>query len=271
MRRGLLLAGLFSMLLLGAWAAQQSEMGAKAWGKFLGTWKQLPGADEATGINIEPHGDSTKLGFGCKQEGSCSDVFVGPFDGKPTKDSGNPDFEASFRKTGDRTMQEDGYSSGKLIQTVQWQLSPDGNTLRRTWHSVDPPGHKDFALVFDRKGGKPSKDDPFLGYWGRNWKESDAEVTTFAHKGDILIVTDRYGILSERDCDGKDHPDNVYTSSMYSCHLPDAHTYEMERKKNEKVFFSLTRKISDDGKGMVVIRKNAQGKTLPEWTFEKIK
>jgi hypothetical protein len=45
----------------------------------------------------------------------------------------------------------------------------------------------------------------------------------------------------------------------------------MALKENGKVTFSLIRKISDDGTKMVLVRKNAAGKTLPEWRFEKVK
>jgi len=43
----------------------------------------------------------------------------------------------------------------------------------------------------------------------------------------------------------------------------------MEFKNNEKVTFSLTRQISDEGKKMVVTRKDAEGKTTSELTLEK--
>ena len=54
-----------------------------------------------------------------------------------------------------------------------------------------------------------------------------------------------------------------------SCRFLDAQTYEMEFKNNEKVTFSLTRQISDEGKKMVVTRKDAEGKTTSELTLEK--
>jgi hypothetical protein len=84
------------------------------------------------------------------------------------------------------------------------------------------------------------------------------------------VLTNNVGISIERDCDGKDHPDTAIATAKYSCHFLDAQTYETEFKNNnDKHTSSLTRKISDDGKKMVVTRKNADGKTTSEQTFEK--
>lgn len=271
MRRGLFLSGLLCLSMLGVLAARQSATGVntKPWEKLLGTWKQVPGSDDPTLIKVEPEGSDIKFSFGCEQDGSCSDVIVGNYDGKPHKDAGNPVWEASYRKTDDRTIQEDGYLNGKPSTTVRWQLSSDGNTLTRTDHSITPSGSKDIAYVYDRSGGPVSKDE-FVGFWKRNWDKSDALITTFARKGDVLTITGSNGVTSERDCDGKDHPQVTETNTVYSCSFADPFTYELVVRQTEKVTFSLTRKISDDGKKMVTIRKNAEGKTLPEWIFEKV-
>jgi hypothetical protein len=119
------------LLLTGTlWAAQDSagQTTAKPWEKILGAWKQVPEPDDPTTLKVEPEASGAKLSFGCKQDGSCLDIIIGNYDGKPYKDSGSPTWEASFRKIGDRTMQEDGYSSGKLSSKVTWQLSANGQT-----------------------------------------------------------------------------------------------------------------------------------------------
>jgi hypothetical protein len=95
-------------------------------------------------------------------------------------------------------------------------------------------------------------------------------MSTFASKGDVLTLTGSDGTTFERNCDGYDHPEAFDTAVLYSCRFHDPHTYELISKKNGKVTFSLIRKISDDGKKMVLIRKNAEGKTMPELTFEKV-
>jgi hypothetical protein len=126
-------------------AAQQTASGAKAkpWAKLLGFWKQVP--DDGGGVKVEPEGANVKFGFGCKQDGSCSDVNLGNYDGKRYKDSANPMWDSSFRKTGNRAMQQDDYTTGNLSQTVKWQLSSDANTLTRTSHSATSPRARDIS------------------------------------------------------------------------------------------------------------------------------
>jgi hypothetical protein len=272
MRRGLFLSGLLCLSLSGVLAARQSATGVttKPWEKILGTWKQVPGPDEPTTLKIEPEGSGVKISYGCKQDGACTSNITTKYDANKSKYSDNPNWEASFRKTGDRTMQQDSYSNGKLSITERWQLSPDGKMLTAMYHSVNPPGAKDIIYSYDRSGEPVSNDDPFIGLWRRNWNKSDALITTFSSKGDMLTLTGTDGITIERDCDGKNHPDTTERTMVYSCHFTDPFTYDLVLTQNEKVTFSLTRKISDDGKKMVVIRKNAEGKTMPEWTFEKV-
>lgn len=105
MRRALFLSGLLCLSLSGALAARQSatEVSAKPWEKFLGTWKEVPEPDAATLIKVEREGAGIKYGFVCKQDGSCTYVIVGDYDGKLYKVSGDATWEASFRKTGVRT------------------------------------------------------------------------------------------------------------------------------------------------------------------------
>ena len=85
-------------------------------------------------------------------------------------------------------MQGDDYTSGKLDRTIRWQFSPDGNMLTRTDHHVSPPASKDINYAYDRIGGPVSKDDPFVGFWKRNWNKSEALLTTFVAKGDVLTL-----------------------------------------------------------------------------------
>jgi hypothetical protein len=261
------------LLLTGTLCATQgsaNQVTAKPWEKFLGAWKMVPGPDDPSTLKIEPEGGDIKLSFGCKQDGSCLDIIIGKYDGKPYKDAGSPTWEASFRKTGDRTMQEDGYSSGKPSTTVTWELSPDGKTLTRTIHNIDAPGSKDAMQVYDRGRGPVSKDDAFIGFWGRNWNKGDAVVLTYSRKGDKLTFTDPRGVVHDRNCDGNDHPDSATgPSDLYSCRFLDDRTYELTSKRNEKVVSTITRKISEDSKKMVGTSRNAEGKTVV-LTYEKI-
>lgn len=262
----LLLTGTF-------WAAQDSaaQTTAKPWEKILGAWKQVPGPDDSMTVKVEPAAGGAKLSFGCKQDGSCLDIIIGNYDGKPYKDSGSPTWEASFRKTGDRTMQEDGYSSGKLSSKVTWQLSPEMQTLTRTIHFIDPPSSKVATQVYDRDGGPVSKDDAFTGFWKRDWNKSDAVVLTYTSKGDALTFIDPRGVEHDRNCDGNDHPDRTFgADALYSCRFLDDRTYETTSKRNEKVVSTMTRKVSQDGKKMVGTARNAEGKITSEYTYEKL-
>jgi hypothetical protein len=273
-RRELLLIGLLCLSLPGVVGAQESaaRSATKPWEKILGTWRQVPGPHDATSLKVEPEGNKVKISYACNADGSaCAGSETAQYDGKPYQDSSSAVLSASFQKTSPRTLEENVYSSSKLVETISWQLSPDGKTLSRAIHSVSPPVPRDTKTIFDRNGGPTSDGDLFIGYWKKNWEKSDPLDSTFTIKGDVLALTNDVGIMTERNCDGKDHPDIVDPTAMYSCRFIDPQTYEMEFKKNEKVTFSLTRKISDDGKKMVVIRKNAQGKTMPEWTFEKVR
>src|SRR6266566_9706942 len=229
MHRGLLLVGLLCLFLPGVLVAQQSTSAGttRPWGKILGTWKQVPGPHDATSLRVEPEGQKVKISYGCKVDGSsCVGSETAQYDGKPYKDSSVAALSASFQKTGARTLQENVYSSGELVETIAWQLSRDGSTLTRIVRSISPPASQDIKTVFDRNGGPTSNDDAFIGYWKRNWDKSDDLLNNFALKGDVLVLTNNVGITTERDCDGKDHPDSGGTTATYSCRFLDAQTYE---------------------------------------------
>lgn len=267
---------LFVILLLTGtlWTAQGSagQSTPKPWEKILGAWKQVPGPDDSSTLKIESEGGGIKLSFGCRKDGSCPDIIIGNYDGKLYKDAGSATWEASFRKTADRTMQEDGYSSGKPSTTVTWQLSPDGKTLTRIVHSITPPGAKDITYAYDRSGGPVSQGDPFIGFWKDDWNKSDAVVLTYASKGDVLTFMDPRGVVHDRNCDGNDHVDSATgTGDLYSCRFLDDRTYELTSKRNGRVVSTTTRKISEDGKKMVGTGRNAEGKITFELTYEKIK
>lgn len=148
---------LAALLLAGALCGVQetsSQVTPKPWEKLLGSWREIPGPDNPALLKVEPEGDNITFSFGCKQDGSsCRDVIVANYDGKPYKDASNENWEASFRKTGERTIQEDGYVNTKQVRTVKWQLSSDGHSLTRTYHTVNPPGSKDLTFAYDRSGG----------------------------------------------------------------------------------------------------------------------
>lgn len=214
---------LVSLSFPGVLVARQSAAEARPsqWEKLLGTWKQLPGPDEPTMLKVEPDGGRVKISFGCKQDGSCPDVFVANYDGKPYKEAGSTIWTASFRKTDDGKMEEDDYSSGTLASTEIWKVSPEGETLTRTYHSIDLPGSKDTTNVYDRSGGPVSKEDPFAGYWRHNWNKSTTLLSTIAVKGTVLLIANAAGITTQRDCDGRDHRDTVDTTATYSCRFVD--------------------------------------------------
>ena len=267
---------LAALLLAAALCAVQetsSQVTPKPWEVLLGSWKEIPGPDDPELLKVEPEGDNTKFSFGCKQDGSsCPDVIVANYDGKPYKDAGNEYWEASFRKTGERTIQEDGYRNGKQVQTVRWQLSSDGHSLTRTYHVVNPPESKDQTFAYDRSGGPVSKDAPFIGFWKYNWNKSDPFIITYAPKGDLFTFTLPNGVASERNCDGKDHPNDALGSGFaYSCRFIGEHTYEVTSKHNGKIVSVITRKVSDDGRSMVATFRNAEGKITATSNLEKIK
>ncbi len=274
MRLPLLASGCLCLSVAGGLAVAQNSPNAAAepWANFLGTWKQVPGPDGPTTLKVEPQGGGLKFSFGCKQDGSCPDIIIGNYDGKPYKDAGLATWEASFRKTGDQTMQEDGYSSGKLSRTVRWQLSSDGNTLTRTYHDINPPGSskdKNVTYTYDRRGGAVSKDDPFIGFWKSDWNKSDVLLTTFAAKSEMLSIMGPSGLTVEKICDGEDHPSKIDATILSSCRLNGPYAFEEVYKKNQKVLFSQTTKVSEDGKKMVRTRKNPEGKTSSESVFER--
>jgi len=240
------------LLLTGTlWTGQSfaKQVATKPPEKLLGTWKEVSGP---SGVKVESEGGGVKLSFLCKQDGPCQDVIIGKYGGKPYKDAGSATWESSFRKTGDGTMQEDGYASGKLSSKVTWQLSTDGKTLTRTIHYIDPPGSKVPTEVYERNGGPVSKGDAFIGFWKRDWNKSDPFVLTYTSNGDGLTFTDPRGVDHDRNCDGNDHPESTFgQDALYSCSFPDDRTYELTSKRNGKVVSTMSRKISEDGKKMV--------------------
>lgn len=256
------------------WAAQESTHSviAKPWQVLLGTWKEIPGPDTPALIKVEPEGDHIKFSTGCKQDGSCPEVIVANYDGKPYRELGNTNWEANYRKTSERVIQEEGYLNGKLSRTGTWQLSQDGNTLTRTYHPVSPPGSKDITYVHDRSGGPVSKDDPFIGFWKYNWNKSKPTIITYTDRGDVFTFTAPDGGTSERNCDGTDHFEEAFTRGFsYSCQFLDIHTYELTIKQGGKVIGGVTRKVSNDGNHMVQTRRDAEGKITMESYLEKIK
>lgn len=271
MRRTLFWSGLSWLSLSAVLVAGQStnEVKPQRSEKLLGTWKQLP-PDQSITLKVEPDGGGIKVSYGCKEDGSCASSIAGNYDGKQSKFSDNASWEASLRKMADGAVQQDTYFHGKLDNTDQWQVSPDRNTLTVTNQVVSHPGSKIMRYVYDRRGGPASRNDPFIGFWKRNWDKSDADVTKFTAKGDVFTITDTTGITDERDCDGKDHPTKFLEGVLYSCGLPDEHTYEVVLKDKGKVINTISSKISEDGKKMVRTVKNGEGKTMSELRFEKI-
>jgi hypothetical protein len=269
---GLLWSGLLCLSVSAVCAAGQSATGVKPSRpeKLLGTWKQLP-PEQATTMKIEAEaGAGIKVSYGCKEDGSCASSVAGNYDGKSSKYSDNASWETSFRKLGDGTVQQDTYFHGKLDNTDKCQVSTDRNTLTVTNQMVSHPGSKIMRYVYDRSGGPVSKDDPFVGFWKRNWDKSDADVVTFRAKGDVFTITDPSGITDERQCDGKDHPSKFLEGVLCSCGLPDEHTYEVVLKDKGKVVNTISSKISEDGKKMVRTVKDGEGKTMSELRFEKV-
>jgi hypothetical protein len=271
MRRTFFWSGLLCLSLSAAPAARQSatEVKPNLPEKLLGSWKQLP-PDQSVTLKIEAEAGGIKVSYGCKEDGSCANSVAGKYDGKLSKYPDDASWEASFRKLGDETVQEDTYFHGKLDNTDKCQVSTDRNTLTVTNQVVSHPGSKIMRYVYDRSGGPASKDDPFIGFWKRNWDKSDASVVKFTAKGDVFTITDPSGITDERQCDGKDHPSRFIGGVLYSCGLPDEHTYEVVLKDKGKVFETITSKISEDGKKMARIVKNGEGKTTSELRYEKV-
>jgi hypothetical protein len=271
MRRTLFWSGLLWLSFSAALAAGQSATGVKPSRseKLLGSWKQLP-PDQPVTLKVEPDGGGIKVSYGCKEDGSCSSSVVSNYDGKLAKYSDNASWEASFRKMGDGTAQQDSYFHRKLDTTDKWQPSPDRNTLTVTNQVVSHSGSKTMRLVYDRSGGPASKDDPFIGFWKRNWGKSDASVIKYTAKGDVFSITTTDGTTDERQCDGKDHPNRFLAGLLYSCGFPDEHTYELVMKDQGKVVTTITSKISEDGKKMARTVKNGEGKTTSELRYEKV-
>src|SRR5437879_246646 len=252
MRRTLFWSGLLWLSFSAVLVAGQSATGVKPNRpeKLLGSWKQLP-PDQPSTLKIEVEAGGIKMSEGCKEDGFCTSSIVGKYDGKLSKYPDDARWEASFRKMGDGTAQQDTYFHGKLDNTDKWQTSPDRNTLTVTNQVVSHPGSKAMRYVYDRSGGPVSKDDPFIGFWKRNWDKSDLLISTYTSNGDVFTVTGPDGVTSERNCDGKDHPNAADTTILYSCHFTDPHTDEVAFKKNGKLLMTRTNKISEDGKNMV--------------------
>lgn len=271
MRRTLLSSGLLWLSLSAVLVAGQSATGVKLSRseKLLGTWKQLP-PDQSFTLKIEGEGGGIKMSYGCKEDGSCLSSIVGKYDGKLSKYPDDARWEASFRKMADGTAQQDTYFHGKLDNTDKWQVSPDRNTLTVRNEVVSHPGSKTMRYVYDRSGGPVSKDDPFVGFWRRNWDKSDASLIKYAAKGDVFTITATDGITDERQCDGKDHPNKFLAGLLYSCGFPDEHTYELVMKDNGKVVTTISSKISEDGKKMARTVKNGEGKATSELKYEKV-
>jgi len=272
MRRALFVDGCLCLCVWGTLAlAQNSPNGvaAEPWAKLLGTWKQLPGLDEPDNLKMELEGSNITVSFGCKQDSSCRSTITGNYDGKLHKYSDNASFEASFRKIGDRTLQQDIYFNGKQTVMDEWQLSPDGNTLTATNQVVTSGQSRKVNYVYDRSGGPVSKDNLFIGFWKHDWNKSDAVVLTYTGKADGFVVTDQNGVAHVRNCDGDDHADNERAEIHYTCRFTDENTEETVFKLDGKVGSFLTTKVSADGKKLARIRKSAEGKVTSELIFEK--
>jgi hypothetical protein len=271
MRLTLFCSGLLGLSLSAALVAGQSVTRAKPNRpeKLLGSWKQLP-PDQSITLKIEAEADGIKMSEGCKEGGSCASSIAGKYDGKLSEYPDDARWEASFRKMGDGTAQQDTYFHGKLDNTDKWQVSPDRNTLTVTNQVVSRPGSKSMRYVYDRSGGPASKGDPFIGFWKRNWDKSDASVIKYTAKGDVFSITTTDGTTDERQCDGKDHPNKFLAGILYSCGFPDGLTYQLVLKDNGKVTTTISGKISEDGKKMARTVKDGEGKTISELKYEKV-
>lgn len=251
-------------------AAQQSpNEGKTPWRNLVGTWKLVPRPDDATVLKVEPEGEKIKFSFSCKEDGSCSDTNIGNYDGKRYQDSANVIWTSSFRKTAVGGIQQDDYVDDNLSQTVNWQVSADGRSLTRTSQSATPSNTKAVTVKYVRSGGPESKDDPFVGFWKRDWNKSDVIVIRYADKGDVFTFSGPSGNTDERRCDGKDHPNGNIPGTVYSCSFPDEHTYEVVFKANGKLVVTRTTVVSEDGKSMVRTDKSADGRARSQQVYEK--
>jgi len=245
---------------------------AEPYEKFLGTWKEIPSAQSPVMMKIEPDGSGgIKFSQFCKQDGSCGITAIAKYDGKPCKASDDPNSAISFKKTEIRTVQRDLYFTGKVTGRGIWKVSSDGKTLTMINQAVASKGAKQVTASWDRSGGPVSAEDPFIGFWKRNLTKSDALTMTFRKQGGELVLTPSNGATQPKNCDGKDHPANFdiagYTAS---CRFTDDRTEEMVSKQDGKVVGTGTDAISEDGKTMISVRRDAEGKTTVERTYEKV-
>ncbi len=118
MRRTLFWSGLLWLSFSAVLVAGQSATGVKPNRpeKLLGSWKQLP-PDQPSTLKIEVEAGGIKMSEGCKEDGFCTSSIVGKYDGKLSKYPDDARWEASFRKMGDGTAQQDTYFHGKLDNT----------------------------------------------------------------------------------------------------------------------------------------------------------
>lgn len=139
-------------------AARQSETGVKArpWAKFLGSWRDVPGPDDPSELWIEPESDSMKFSFNCKKNGSCSDVIIGRYDGKPNKDNGNEHPDSAFgasasyicRFPDDRTYEQTSKRNGRAVSTTNRKISEDGQKMVGTSRNAE--GKITFDLTYEK-------------------------------------------------------------------------------------------------------------------------
>lgn len=102
---------------------------------FEGTWESTAVEMTFTEVDLSPNGDDG-ISLLLPEDGT---KYSLKFDGKEYPEEGPripPGLTVSARRTGERTVAVTTRLNGKILETEEWEVSPDGKTYTYTEHDV---------------------------------------------------------------------------------------------------------------------------------------
>ncbi len=206
--------------------------------------------------------------FECK---TCSPPVTIKADGTDQKVTGYPDHDTvSAKAIDDHNVELTDKKDGKVVRSVKFSVSPDGNTLTVNWtYSGNPSGGTQTGSSTAKRVDKALAGGNLIsGSWG------DASTTvltwTFKVNGDELTMTKPTGQSYTAKLDGTDAPykgDPTVTS--VSVKTSGKNTLEEIDKRDGKVIEIDKMTVSADGKTLKWVSENKLSKNTIKFDAQK--
>ena len=254
--------------------ADLSISGAAAQSVFEGTWKA-----DLSNISVStPKPAEFLVQDGISTCKTCDPPITVRADGKFHPITDNPHYDSgAYEVLSDHHAKATNMKNGKVVQTVDIVISPDGNTMSQTWAVIAADGSplRSGTNILKRVAKGPSGSQLISGTWGwermENVSDPAGSVWTYKVSGDQLIMTTPTGQSFTAKLDGTEAPykgDPETTSVRLK--LIGSDTLEETDLRDGKVISVSKMTVAPDGKTAKVINEDKQGEEQTQ-TFEAVK